>query len=444
MIGLVVWMFFVAGLAINAHWLATLDLARLDFLDGVLIGQAYYVVVPLFVFLIEGRTEVPDLSLVYRPYEDLGTTGMLIAGLFLFPALRIAFSRVPAARPDTSDPRLFTAVVLLFMVSALASFLLSGLAQGGHWQENLDGAFGNPLFLPIKYTANVARNAVFAVLLYQVTIGRMTTGRALGLGFALVLIDLLTTFNRITAVYLLILAMLLMKRHPVRMILAGGVSLWSLSTLSTLWPAFRGLATAQGYSLRSFAQAWQTASLAQDTASSTLDGSLNAVFESSNLAVLNWIVGHYGMVERPFLAFAMFARPITLLLPGSLWPDRPQNFGLSLGDDIAGLPSLALNSTLYGESYANFGWFWPLGLSLFVLLWHGVYRAIAPHSRAVQMMGAFAAVAMWRFDASFVGCATLLTGVLVCGLWLTRTASFKPFGRFYLASDARIALGDRA
>ena len=92
MIGLAVWLFFLAGLAINAHWLATLDLARLDFLDGVLIGQAYYVVVPLFVFLIEGRTEVPDLSLVYRPYEDLGTTGMLIAGLFLFPALRVAFA----------------------------------------------------------------------------------------------------------------------------------------------------------------------------------------------------------------------------------------------------------------------------------------------------------------------------------------------------------------
>ena len=168
------------------------------------------------------------------------------------------------------------------------------------------------------------------------------------------------------------------------------------------------------------------------------------MFESSNLAVLNWIVGHYGTLERPFLAFAMFARPITLLLPGSLWPDRPQNFGLSLGDGIAGLPSLALNSTLYGESYANFGWFWPLGLSLFVLLWHGVYRAIAPHSRAVQMMGAFAAVAMWRFDASFVGCAALLTGVLVCGLWLTRTARFKPFSRFYLASGAHIAMGDRA
>jgi len=124
---------------------------------------------------------------------------------------------------------------------------------------------------------------------------------------------------------------------------------------------------------------------------------------------------------------------VTLLLPGSLWPGRPQNFGLSLGDGIAGIPSLALNSTLYGESYANFGWFWPLGLSAFLLLWHGVYRAIAPNARVVQMMGAFAAIAMWRFDASFVGCAALLTGGLVLGLWLVRASRLTPARRLYLS-----------
>jgi hypothetical protein len=439
MIPAFVWIFYLTGAAINLTLLARIDLRRLDFLDGVLIGQAYYVIVPLFVFLVQGQTEMPDLQLAFHPYRDLATTGMLIGGMFLLPLLRVLFRPVSLDRPDRSDPRMVTTVVLLFAVTGLVSFQLTGLAAGGHWQGNLEGAFANPAFLPIKYAANVARNAVFAVLLYRVVTGQTAAARAIGWGLVFALADLFTTFNRITAVYLLIMAMLLVKQRPWRMVLGGGLSLWALSAISSLWPAFRGLATAEGYSPQAMAQAWATASRAQAAAPGTLDGTLNAVFESSNIVVLNWIVESTGTIERPFLAFAMFARPLTLLLPASLWPGRPENFGLSLGEGIAGIPSLALNSTLYGESYANFGWFWPLGLCAFLLLWHGVYRVIAPNARVVQMMGAFAAIAMWRFDASFVGCAALLTGALVLCLWLVRISRFKPIGRFYFLTTAGVA-----
>jgi hypothetical protein len=431
-----VWFFFLGGLALNMRLFGRMDLARLDFLDGILIGQAYYILIPLAVFLIAGQTEMPDVALTYRPYQDLATTGMLICGMFLFALLRLMFPRVHRDSRDTSDPRMITAIVVLFVGTGVVSFLLTGLAHGGHWQGNLEGAFANPLFLPIKYTANVTRNAVFAVLLYAVTTRRLTAPRAVLLGAAFVLMDLLTTFNRITAVYLLIMAMLLLKRRPWRMAAAGAISLCTLSAFSALWPAFRGLATTRGYTLASFAQAWTTARAGQGSASTTLDASLNGVFESSNIVVLNWIVEHYGTAERPFLAFAMFARPITLLLPASVWPGRPQNFGLALGDGIANLPSLALNSTLYGESYANFGWFWPLGLSAFVLLWHGVFRLIAPNARVVQIIGAFAAIAMWRFDASFVGCAALVTGAVVGGLWLLRISTARRTGPFYFVTSA--------
>ncbi|VWX53048.1 hypothetical protein [Novosphingobium sp. 9U] len=397
---------------------------------------------PLAVFLFQGQSEVPDLQLVYRPYSDVATSGMLIGGMYLFPTLRLAFARVDPESPDHSDPRMVSTVVMLFIVTGAVSFLLTGLTSGGHWQENVDGAFTNPAFLPIKYAANVARNAVFAVLLYRVTRGEMTVGSALLAGLVLALVDLFTTFNRITAVYLLIMAMLLMKHRPIRMMLATIASLIGLSAFSTLWPAFRGLATAQGYSASAFSEAWSAARRAQELAPGSLAASLDGIFESSNIAVLNWIVQSYGTVERPFLQFAMFARPVTLLLPGAVWPSRPENFGLFLGEGIAHMPSLALNSTLYGESYANFGWFWPLGLCAFVLLWHNVYRLIAPNARVVQMMGAFAAIAMWRFDASFVGCAALLTGGPVCGLWLVRISRFKSAGQFYfIAAAGLVSIG---
>ncbi|MET1755148.1 hypothetical protein ABVV53_06735 [Novosphingobium sp. RD2P27] len=427
-----IWIFFLAGAAINLVILARLDLSRLDFLDGILIGQGYYVMIPLFVFLVEGQSVLPELSLMYRPYDDLPTTALLILGMFLLPTIRMLFPRVRASSADTTDPRVFTTVILLFIVTGLVSFMLTGLAKGGHWQANLEGAFENPAFLPIKYASNVARNAVFAVLLYRVTTGRMTAQRAILFGAALAVLDLLTTFNRITAVYLLLTAMLLMKHRPLRMALVGGASLWALSTFSTMWPAFRGLATAQGYTLSSFAAAWETAQRAQSLRSMTTDAALNGVFESSNLVVLNWIVENYGTTTRPFLSYAMFARPITLLLPGGVWPDRPQNFGLTLGDGIANLPSLALNSTLYGESYANFGWFWPLGLGVFLLMWHAIFRSIAPNARGVQMIGAFAGIAMWRFDASFIGCSALLTAGIVFGLRLLRLSRPKPVRQLYL------------
>ncbi|MEW9855267.1 hypothetical protein [Novosphingobium sp. M1R2S20] len=116
--------------------------------------------------------------------------------------------------------------------------MLTDLAHGGHWQGNLEAALDNPAFLPIKYTSHVARNAVFAVLLYRVTTGWMSPQRALIFGATVALLDLLTTSIRITAVYLLIMVMLLMKHPPLRMVAVGGVSLWALSAFSAMGPSF--------------------------------------------------------------------------------------------------------------------------------------------------------------------------------------------------------------
>lgn len=423
MIALPIILLFLGGAACNLALLARMRLLRIDFLDGILIGQVYYVVIPMAVFLIAGETAMPPLSLVYRPYEDLSTTGLLIAGLYLFPLLRVLAPPTRTARCD-SDPQMLSVVLALFIVSGLLSFLASGLAQGGHWQGNVDAAMRNPAFVVLKYVANVSRNAVFAVLLHRVASGWMSAARAICLGSGCALFDLATTFNRITAVYLLLMVLLLLKDRPLRMVATGAGSLAGLSLVSAYWPAFRGLATAQGYSVASFASAWDSARRAGagSASSGALDAAMNGVFESSNIVVLNWIVEHFGSFDRPFLVSAMYARPLTLLLPASLWPQRPENFGLTLGDAIAGNPSLALNSTLFGEAFANFGWFWPVGLGAFVLFWHFAFRLLAPHSRVVQTMGAFAAIAMWRFDASFVGCAFLLTAALTFALACARIA----------------------
>lgn len=417
-----VWTLFLTGAGWNFYALDRMPRCRMDFMDGILVGQVYYVIVPMAFFLCMGETGMADLSLTYRPYEDLQTTGVLIFGLFLLPALRALLPRVPSDAPDTSDPRMFALMTSIFVATALLSFSLSGLGGGGHWQGNVDQAFGNPLFLPIKYTANISRTAIFAVLFYRTMNNHMSLSSAIGYGLAFTLLDLFTTFNRITAVYFLLMALLALKNKPGRMLAVAAATLSSLSVLSGLWPVFRGLATQRGYTLESFAHALDTARQTAAKTGSSWDGFLNSVFESSNIVILNWVVENFGTQRLPHLGFAMFARPFTILLPGSLWPDRPGAIGLTFGSAIAGKPHLALNSTMYGEAYANFGWFWPLGLSVFLVGAHLVFRAMAPHARVVQMIGAFTAIAFWRFESSYIGSTAILLALLITGMWLTRTS----------------------
>lgn len=434
MLGFFIITLFISGALVNLRALGKMDIARIDFMDGILIGQMYYIIIPMTFFLFTGETSMLDLPLDYRPYDDLQTTAVIIIGMFMMPGLRWLLPRTSARAPDTSDVRTFPLMVFIFIMTSVLTFLLTGMGEGGHWQENVEDAFENPLFLPIKYTANVARNAIFAVLLYRVTTNRMKLTTAALYGLVFTLFDLFTTFNRITAVYWLIMVLLMLKRKPVRMLLVGGTSLTALSFVSGIWPIFRGLATQRGYNLESFAYAWDLAQRATSKTGSTLDSMLNGVFESSNLIVLNWVVNNFGSSERPYLVYAMFVRPMTVLLPTSVWPERPSTVGVTLGTAIAGKSGLALNSTMYGEAFANFAWFWPLGLGLFLTASHLVFRALAPNSRIMQMIGAFTAIAFWRFDSSYVGSTAMLLSLLVAGMWLMRLSSSPKRKQFFSTS----------
>ena len=438
MIVLFVGLLFLVGASFNVLLLIRMDVRQMDFMDGILIGQVYYIVLPMLFFLLTGVVQISGLFLGYWLYDDLQGTAVILCGLFLLPLLRLLLPRSSLHAPDTSDPRMVWVMVCLFLATGVLSFALSGLGSGGHWQGNLDAAFGNPLFLPTKFAANIARNVVFAGLLYAVVVKRLRPASAITLGAVLALFDLATTFNRITAVYLLLMVLLILKNRPWRMLLVGGASLTALSLVSGWWPVFRGLATRQGYTIESFARAWDLTQRAQADTMGTLDTALNGVFESSNLVVLNWIVNNYGTQEQPHLVYAMFLRPLTVLLPGSIWPDRPTTMSVELGSAIAGVEGLALNSTVYGEAFANFGWFWPLGLAAFLAGAHLLFRSLSPQARVVQMMGAFVAIAFWRFDSSYLGCSAVMLGLVVAGLRLTRPPSRRqPVPLFQLLGDVR-------
>jgi hypothetical protein len=398
----------------------------MEFIDGILIGQFYFITIPMIFILIAGSTSMSEIAATYRPFEDVGTTTVIIGGMYLLAVLRFIIPRYQAPiinkkRIDRTDPRILPAMLLIFLATTLVTFQAMGLSQGGHWQENLATAFeNNPLLVVVKYAANWARNGIFGLLLYAVVSGRMRRNKAIIIGLVVSLCDLFLTFNRITAVFLLISALLMYRTRPYVMLSMAASALLLLSTVSVFWPMFRGIATQKGYTIEAMIEAAHT-SADRTAGADSLDKSLNGVFESSNIVVLDWVVKHTGTIYLPTLNGTMFVRAATPFIPSSIWPNRPRNFGLIVGSSMGGIEGLALNSTLYGESYANFGLLWPVGLSVFLIAIHFLFRAIGRNSSAVGFIGAFAAIAIWRFDAAFIGVAVILTLALTLGLRVMHT-----------------------
>lgn len=410
--------FFIVAVCLNTYCLKKIDVKRLDFLDGILIGQLYYIAVAMVFFLAKGSAKIADLDITYHPYVDLETTAVIISGMILLSLLRIVVPRVRKSSADTSDPSTFQYVVILYISFSIVSFQMSGLGAGGHWQDNIrESLSGNPAFVYIKSASNVFRNVVFGALIYEHSRSKITTSHAIICGLLLSVFDLFLTFNRITAVYFLISLAFILRGTLARVVLAISAFI-ILPSASLLWPMFRGLATTQGYNYDSFQSAANIAS-SHDTAN-TIDETLNSVLESSNIIILDWIVKNIGTPSLPFLGGDMFVRGITVLVPRQLWPNRPSSFGVQIGETVARVPGLSLNSTIYGESFANFGWGWLVALPVFLLALHFLFRLLARGNRAMGAMSAFIGIAIWRFDSTFAIMSLLMLTVFSIMLWLKR------------------------
>ena len=410
--------FFLLGLLYNFFVLRNTDIKRLDFLDGILIGQIYYVIIAMTVFFVIGSANTVDLDLTYSPLSDIETTSVILIGMLIIPTLRMMIPRVSNLSPDTSDPNVFRDTLIIFIILSILSFQMSGLSQGGHWQENVkDSLNGNPAFVYVKSASNIIRTAIFGALLYHFKSGRISAWKTTGIGLFITLFDLLMTFNRITAVYYLITLAFVIRGATARLAFAIG-SLIVLPSLSLLWPMFRGLATSDGYNLSSFQAA---ASIAGSHGTSTsIDESLNSVLESSNILVLDWIVKNFDTPSLTPLHGDMFIRGLTVLIPRQLWPSRPSSFGVQMGDTIAHVPGLSLNSTLYGESFANFGWGWVAALPVFLVSLHYLFRLLAGNNRSIGAMSAFIGIAIWRFDSAFAIMSLIMLSIISLILWVKR------------------------
>lgn len=423
MVAFSLWILYISAAAIAVYSITQININRPTFIDGLSIGLFYYIIAPMLFIMLDG-TISPQFILTtpYRPYENVETTLVILSGSIVISIFHILVSkrRMPASEAETAyswQPALLPLTLSLFFATTIATFFMSGLHQGGHWASNATVQLEtNGAFLIIKHLSNFARTAIFGVLLLEISNRRTRTTNAILIGSVVVFADLFLTFNRITAVYFLVMLFMIYRSRPILISIASAMAILSLSTLSNMWPMFRGLATTSGYTVDGMISAANTA-VRYMSRNSSLSDATNGVFESINIVTLNHIVNNVGETF-PYQYGAIFLRPITFFLPTMVWPDRPLGFALLLGESINHVKGAALNSTLFGEPFANFGFFWPIFFLPLLWVYDYAFRRLADRWPPAGFIAMFCAVAMWRFDSVF----GTISFVLACGLAVAASA----------------------
>lgn len=405
------WFVYFIFVAITFVAIRNINVSRLDFIDGVLVGLVFFIVVPLFFIIWDGRLyEAEILAPPYVPTQDTATTINIFVGwasiLLIHFLKRTRKSR--ATQPVSEYPPRNLAFVLkviigLYFVFQTYTFITSGMGDaGGHWHASLADAFETSTsFIIVRNFTNSFRTMVFGALIVCQIGGIIRARTAIALGAAVCLFDLFTSFNRITMVYMFFMTFIILRRHWV-MVIAGTIAIVPpLMTASSLWPMFRGLALEGGFNLHSMSRALDASLRNAGDSSESLSSSMNSIFESSNIVVLNYVVQHSGETVPVFWGWTYILRPLTTFIPSTFWPDKPRVFGTYLGEIINFVPGLALNSTLFGEVIANFPFIWPVIFILTIGLFTKLYAWVDRHVPGANFMAFFVAIALWRFDMNF-------------------------------------------
>lgn len=392
--------------------LRRVDYGNLQFIHGVLFGAVYYISVPMFPILILDEHNTIFKVPRFVPSRDLETMGVLFLGLFLIGCISLALgparNRSAASlnfkfmRDNFVDNRTVFSVYFFVFINIfflVFSFILSGKLDGGHWAEAESST--PTLFVLVAGISNFLRTSAYGALLYLNTRGVLSNRSTILFCLLLSIFDVALTFNRVSLVYFAIIFLIINRRFIYIIFPIFLLSFPVISYISSIWTIFRGLALVDGYNFRSIGNAFDIATSVDLQAN--IDSTLFSIFESANISVLNYIVDRFGVSTDFLYGWTYFGRMFLVFIPSTIWPDKPPVFGLILGQLIQGADGLALNSTLFGEVFGNFGWFWPLPLSLTLIVVNQVFRRLQTFLPFSGFVGAFVGIAIWRFDAGFIG-----------------------------------------
>jgi hypothetical protein len=399
-----------AAVASFSIWtLVKTDFRQVGFADGCLIGAVFFILAPLAAILVVGQMDsFPIRAEPYRPFTDVLTTIHLLMGVLAVTAVvwmaryrRRLQPKTPSVASEFKKFDLFLLIVV-YAIASVSTFFISGKNNGGHWMENLSVTFSTDTkAILISNFANVYRAAVFGVLFFLVEKKVITVKSAIIIGISVAIFDTLVTFNRITIAYFAIMSLLVMRRHFFAVSGAVALAVAPLSYVSNFWSTFRALALNDGLNANGLNKAFLITNSVHKNEASSIFNTLNSIFEASNIVVFNWIVKSVPNSFPVLWGGTFLVRPFTVLVPSTIWADKPAVFGTKLGPAIQGINGLVLNSTLFGEVYANFYYFWIPVLMLAIFLVDEIYARVSRWSLAYGFCAAFIAIACWRFDFAF-------------------------------------------
>ncbi len=407
-ISVLIWLLYIFFSFFTVILLKHIDIRKFGFSEGVLIGLIYFLVIPMFLILWNGKLEAEGIFAdPYFPFEDLNTTLNIFVGwsVILFSTIFLK----SMGRRDFNSYKTpigifyFKLMLLLYFVFSAYSIVNSGIGtEGSHWHASTAAAFeGSSSYIFIKNFSGAYRVMLFGGLLGLFIVKKLDLKKTLLLGSVIAFFDLMTTFNRILLVFLIILMLLMIGKYRkwAYLIITGLFPI--VAFLSNAWPNFRSTAFINGLSWSSIGDAWQVSINNVNDSGLHISDMMNGLFESSNIVVYNFIVNKFGEEFPFYYGYTFLLRPMTTFIPSTIWVDKPRVFGTYLGEIINSYPGLALNSTLFGEVYANFYLFWPLFLFAFIVFFDRLYNYLNIYVPFSNYMAFFIAIALWRFDANF-------------------------------------------
>lgn len=417
MIELVVWTNYLIA-AFLAFWrLKFIDPLRLTFFDGILVGQIYYLTVPMFFILIYGQIS-PQFILTdyYFPFKHVETTFVIISSMYFIAAIHTFFKprKIRFNHREHNATSTMRLVFMIYIFCTMAIFFMSGLNEGGHWHENLNELLTESLSsLIIKHWSNFARFAIFGIIIYQYYNRIINIKIALTIAIIVVISDLFLTFNRITAVYFIIMCLFIAVRK--KLIFAGMAAtvIFIIPFVSNMWPMFRGIAVLEGYSLESMLKAVEITMSHSVNTDMDFVKYMNGVFESINIPALNYVVNNKDyLIDQT--SGSIYLRQFTIFIPRSIFPDKPDIFANVLGVSINNATNgLALNSTMIGEPFGNFGYFWPLLTFPLLFIYHASFNLYTRYRPEFGGIAFFTAFALWRFDFTIGTISTIFSAIII-------------------------------
>lgn len=394
---------------------------------GVLIGLVFFLAVPMFFILLNGELSEPYIRI--EPYEvgyDVWTSFNIFVGwaVVLVAAYyeRVKYSsKSQLVVNDIVRPRTFLLVMLFFyfFITIWVAKTTGAFSEGVGWNDSSRGE--SSILIILKNFSNCYRVVVYGLLLYLISKRKINSGKSVLFALAFTFFDMSISFNRITILYFFLFFILVYRKYAFYILALAASVIPPAIYVSGVWTWFRGMASVGGISVDNFIRTWKEAVSIYEAAGDSFVVHMNAVFESSNILVFHGLIQRVGDSIPVFYGTTYILRPLTTFIPSTIWEDKPRVFGTYVGYYINSHDDLALNSTLFGEAYANFLYFWPFVLLLTLIGLSNLYLYFSKWFSPTRLMSVFVGISIWRFDMNFtVACIYSLFFIYFISIVISR------------------------